>query len=69
MNGSHGLATGFALCEAYGLSGNRNIRPRPPKAGSTSSSAHKPHTTFGWHYVPNDNVSSDTSVVGWLEWG
>ena len=64
---SHGLAT-IALCEAYGLSGDRNIGLAAQGGVNFIVGAQATHD-FGWHYVPNDNVSSDTSVVGWQVMG
>ncbi len=64
---SHGLCT-IALCEAYGLSGDHAIGFAAQRAVNFIISAQATHD-YGWHYQPNDNVSSDTSVVGWQVMG
>jgi hypothetical protein len=58
---SHALAT-IALCEAYGLSGDENLRSAAQKAVRFIEEAQN-RTTGGWRYHPGD--TGDTSVVGW----
>jgi hypothetical protein len=58
---SHSIAT-IALCEAYGMSGDENLKPLAQLAiDFIVASQHKP--TGGWRYEPNQ--AGDTSVVGW----
>jgi hypothetical protein len=58
---SHGLAT-IALCEAYGLSGDRNIGLAAQAAVNFIVNAQNKETG-GWRYRPQEE--GDTSVVGW----
>jgi hypothetical protein len=58
---SHGLAT-IALCEAYGLSGDRNIGAAAQGAVNYIINAQNKNDG-GWRYNPGD--AGDTSVVGW----
>ena len=58
---SHGLAT-IALCEAYGLSGDRNIGIAAQGAVNYIINAQN-QKDGGWRYNPGD--PGDTSVVGW----
>ena len=58
---SHGLAT-IALCEAYGLSGDRNVGTGRPAAVNFIIAAQNKNDG-GWRYNPGD--PGDTSVVGW----
>ena len=58
---SHGLAT-IALCKAYGLSRDRNIKMAAQAAVNYIVAAqHK--TTGGWRYNPGE--AGDTCVLGW----
>jgi hypothetical protein len=58
---SHGLAT-IALCEAFGLSGDRNVGQAAQGAVNFIIGAQNKND-FGWRYNPGD--PGDTSVVGW----
>ena len=58
---SHGLAT-IALCEAYGLTGDRQVGPAAQGAVNFILNAQNP-ADGGWRYNPRD--PGDTSVVGW----
>lgn len=58
---SHGLAS-IALCEAYGMSGDKSVGASAQKAINFVQMAQN-QTTGGWRYVPGD--AGDTSVVGW----
>ena len=58
---SHGLAT-IALCEAYGLSGDKNVGQAAQGAVNYILKAQN-QGTGGWRYNPGD--PGDTSVVGW----
>jgi hypothetical protein len=58
---SHGIAA-IALCEAYGMSQDKELKASAQKSLDFIVAAqHK--GTGGWRYNPND--SADTSVVGW----
>ena len=58
---SHGLAT-IALCEAYGLSGDKQAGVAAQRAVNFILTAQNPNDG-GWRYNPKD--PGDTSVVGW----
>jgi hypothetical protein len=58
---SHGLAA-IALCEAYGLTGDKNVGQAAQGAINFILTAQN-KTTGGWRYSPGD--PGDTSVVGW----
>jgi hypothetical protein len=58
---THALAT-IALCEAYGMSGDRNIGVAAQAAIQFIETAQNKQTG-GWRYHPGDE--GDTSVVGW----
>ncbi|KAA5544678.1 hypothetical protein FYK55_08700 [Roseiconus nitratireducens] len=59
---SHGIAA-LALCEAYGMTQDRELRPPAQQAlGYIVQTQH--HKRGGWRYTPQ--VSSDTSVTGWM---
>ena len=58
---SHGLAT-IALCEAYGLSGDKQVGMAAQGAVNFILSAQN-SADGGWRYNPND--PGDTSVFGW----
>ncbi|MGA2063870.1 MAG: prenyltransferase/squalene oxidase repeat-containing protein [Thermoguttaceae bacterium] len=58
---SHGLAT-IALCEAYGMSGDRNVGMAAQGAVNYIIKAQNPNDG-GWRYNPGD--VGDTSVTGW----
>ncbi len=57
---SHGLAT-IAMCEAYGLSQDPNLR-RPAQM-AINYIVQAQHDGGGWRYSPGQ--AGDTSVVGW----
>ena len=58
---SHGLAT-IALCEAYGLTGDRQVGQAAQGAVNFILNAQNA-ADGGWRYNPRD--PGDTSVVGW----
>ena len=58
---SHGLAT-IALCEAYGLTGDKQVGQRAQMAVDFILNAQNA-ADGGWRYNPKD--PGDTSVVGW----
>ena len=58
---SHGLAA-IALCEAYGMTGDKRIGAAAQQALNFIMAAQHPQTG-GWRYNPGDE--GDTSVVGW----
>ena len=58
---SHGLAT-IALCEAYGLSGDKQVGVAAQRAVNFILAAQNT-ADGGWRYNPRD--PGDTSVVGW----
>ncbi len=58
---SHGMAT-IALCEAYGMTGDDNLREPAQRAINFIVAAQHP-TRGGWRYQPQHD--SDTSVSGW----
>ena len=58
---SHGLAT-IALCEAYGLTGDKDVG-RAAQGAVTFILAAQNTADGGWRYMPKD--PGDTSVVGW----
>ncbi|MGD0899571.1 MAG: prenyltransferase/squalene oxidase repeat-containing protein [Thermoguttaceae bacterium] len=58
---SHGMAT-MALCEAYGLSGDKNVGTAAQGAVNFIVKAQN-QQTGGWRYNPGD--PGDTSVLGW----
>jgi hypothetical protein len=58
---SHGLAT-ICLCEAYGLSGDRQLGAAAQQAINFIVTAQDP-IGGGWRYAPKQ--PGDTSVVGW----
>jgi hypothetical protein len=57
---AHGLAT-IAICEAYGLTQDPNLR-RPAQA-AINYIVSAQHDAGGWRYSPGQ--AGDTSVVGW----
>jgi hypothetical protein len=58
---SHGIAA-IALCEAYGMSRDEELKaPARKSLDFIVSAQHK--ASGGWRYTPN--TSADTSVVGW----
>jgi hypothetical protein len=57
---AHGLAS-IAICEAYGLSQDPNLRRPAQLAVNFIVSAQ--HSAGGWRYSPGQ--AGDTSVVGW----
>lgn len=59
----HGLAT-IAICEAYGLSKDRNLENVARGAIAFIVDAQN-DTSGGWHYTANPPTVGDTSVVGW----
>jgi hypothetical protein len=58
---AHGLAA-IALCEAYGMTGDRNAGRAAQAAVNFTLQAQNSHG--GWRYTPGAN-DSDTSVFGW----
>jgi hypothetical protein len=58
---SHGIAA-IALCEAYGMTGDKSLREPAQKAIDFIVASQDPQLG-GWRYVPR--VGSDTSVSGW----
>jgi hypothetical protein len=58
---SHGIAA-IALCEAYGMTGDRALAAPAQRAIDFILASQDP-TLGGWRYVPG--VGSDTSVSGW----
>ena len=58
---AHGLAT-IALCEAYGMTGDKHVQQAAQKACNFVMAAQNKQTG-GWRYAPGDE--GDTSVVGW----
>ena len=58
---THGLAS-IALCEAYGLTNDRQLGTTAQAAVNFIVAAQHP-TTGGWRYTPG--MEGDTSVVGW----
>ena len=59
---SHALAT-LALCEAYGMTQDPNLKEPAQKALNFIVAAQHPERG-GWRYAPQ--VGSDTSVTGWM---
>jgi hypothetical protein len=59
---THGLAA-ITLCEAYGLTGDKNVGVAAQGAINYIQSVQHPRTG-GWRYSPGDE--GDTSVVGWM---
>jgi len=59
----HGLAT-IAVCEAYGLSKDQNLRRVAEGAVAFIVDAQN-DSSGGWHYTANPPTVGDTSVVGW----
>lgn len=60
---SHGLAA-IVLCEAYAMTGDKNLR-RPAQAALDYINYAQAPITGGWRYQPKDLSGGDTSVVGW----
>ncbi len=58
---AHGLAA-IAMCEAYGLTQDPNLRPYAQKAVNFIVFAQHP-SNGGWRYAPGQE--GDTSVTGW----
>ena len=58
---THGLAT-IALCEAYGMSGDKNVG-RAAQGAINFIQFAQDKQGGGWRYKPGD--AGDTSVVGW----
>ncbi|MEX1224716.1 MAG: hypothetical protein WEA31_09235, partial [Pirellulales bacterium] len=59
---SHAIAA-TALCEAYGMTGDKKLRDPAQKAIDYIVKTQHPDRG-GWRYAPE--VSSDTSVTGWM---
>jgi hypothetical protein len=57
----HAMAT-FAIAEAYGMTGDRELADAVVKATGYIAACQSP-TTGGWRYKPGDD--GDTSVLGW----
>ena len=60
---THGLAT-ICVCEAYGLSHDKQIGECAQKAINFICAAQNPNRG-GWHYHGTPDEPGDTSVVGW----
>jgi len=58
----HGMAS-IALCEAYGMTGDRQLRGPAQRAVDFILATQHPELG-GWRYVPQ--LESDTSVSGWM---
>ncbi len=58
----HGMAA-IALCEAYGMTGDRQLRGPAQQAVNFILASQHPELG-GWRYVPQ--LESDTSVSGWM---
>ncbi len=58
---SHGIAS-IALCEAYGMTGDENLKVPAQKAIDFIVASQHP-TRGGWRYAPQ--FDADTSVSGW----
>lgn len=58
----HGMAS-IALCEAYGMTGDRQLRGPAQRAVNFILACQHPELG-GWRYVPQ--LESDTSVSGWM---
>jgi hypothetical protein len=58
---SHGIAS-IALCEAYGMTGDENLKAAAQKAIDFIVASQHP-TRGGWRYTPQ--FDADTSVSGW----
>jgi hypothetical protein len=58
---AHGIAT-IALCEAYGMTQDKALKPHAQKALDFIVAAQDPDGG-GWRYKPKD--AGDTSVTGW----
>lgn len=58
---AHGLAT-IAMCEAYGLSSDPQLKAHAQRAINYIVTAQDP-SSGGWRYTPRSG--GDTSVVGW----
>ena len=59
---SHGIAS-LALCEAYGMTQDEDLK-QPAQLCLDYIAATQNRTRGGWRYTPQ--VSSDTSVSGWM---
>ena len=60
---SHAIAT-YALCEAYGMTMNPNLKDAAEKALAVLITGQNPEG--GWHYaLVSTDKTSDTSVMGW----
>ncbi|HEX4143028.1 MAG TPA: prenyltransferase/squalene oxidase repeat-containing protein [Pirellulales bacterium] len=60
---THGLAT-ICMCEAYGLSKDKQVGECAQKAINFICTAQNPQRG-GWHYHGTPDEPGDTSVVGW----
>jgi hypothetical protein len=58
---SHAIAT-MALCESYGITGDKRLRDAAQRAVNFIVSAQN-HENGGWRYHPGE--AGDTSVLGW----
>ena len=59
---SHAIAT-LAVCEAYGLSEHRPLKPKAQAAISYIAQARNPYAV--WRYTPRGG-DNDTSITGWM---
>jgi len=59
---AHAIAT-YALCEAYGMTMNPNVKEAADKAVNVLVNGQNPQG--GWRYTLTPTDESDTSVMGW----
>jgi hypothetical protein len=61
-NYEHAIAT-YAMCEAYGMTQNPNVRAAAERAVAIVIAGQ--HPSGGWDYGMKQNERDDTSVMGW----